>query len=185
MLIDITLEITTEMVKDAQGNEKKTLVGHLGTHFDVMNKIFPLEYVKRKAIIFDVSNVKGRDIEIEDIDLDKVKENMFVGFYTGFIEEVGYGNSTYFHEHPQLSTSLIETLLDKKISIIGIDFAGMRRGKQHTPMDQYCADHHVFVVENLCNLQKVVNLENMIVYTFPMHYKNMSGLPCRVVAEVE
>lgn len=38
MLIDITLKITPKMVTDAQGNEKKALVGHLGTHFDVMNK---------------------------------------------------------------------------------------------------------------------------------------------------
>lgn len=46
MLIDVTLMITRKMVKDAQGNEKKSLVGHLGTHFDVMNKEFPLEYTK-------------------------------------------------------------------------------------------------------------------------------------------
>ena len=33
MLIDITLKITPKMVTDAQGNEKKALVGHIGTHF--------------------------------------------------------------------------------------------------------------------------------------------------------
>ena len=49
MLIDITLRITPKMTKDAQGNLKKALVGHLGTHFDVMNKEFPLEYVRRQA----------------------------------------------------------------------------------------------------------------------------------------
>ena len=50
MLIDITLKITPKMVTDVQGNEKKALVGHLGTHFDVMNKEFPLEYTKRAVI---------------------------------------------------------------------------------------------------------------------------------------
>ena len=44
MKIDITLKITPKMVTDAQGNEKKALVGHLGTHFDVMNKEFPFFY---------------------------------------------------------------------------------------------------------------------------------------------
>ena len=48
------------MVTDAQGNKKKALVGHLGTHFDVMNKEFPLEYTKRRAIVFDVSDVGDR-----------------------------------------------------------------------------------------------------------------------------
>ena len=54
MKIDVTLKITPKMAADAQGNEKKVLVGHLGTHFDVMNKEFPLEYTERKAIVFDV-----------------------------------------------------------------------------------------------------------------------------------
>ena len=62
MLADITLKITPKMMLDANGNEKKTLTGHLGTHFDVMGKEFPLEYTRRKGIIFDVSTVKERDI---------------------------------------------------------------------------------------------------------------------------
>lgn len=37
MKIDVTLEITPKMVQDAQGHDKKSLSGHLGTHFDVMN----------------------------------------------------------------------------------------------------------------------------------------------------
>ena len=57
----ITLRITPKMATDAQGNEKKALVRHLGTHFDVMNKDFPLEYTERKGLVFDVSSVKNRD----------------------------------------------------------------------------------------------------------------------------
>lgn len=60
MLIDITLKITPQMVSDAQGNEKKSLAGHLGTHFDVMNKEFPLEFTKRQGVVFDVSRIKDR-----------------------------------------------------------------------------------------------------------------------------
>ena len=62
MLKDLTLKITPEMAKTAQGNEKKAFGGHLGTHFDVMNKEFPIEYFRRKAVIFDVSKVNDRDI---------------------------------------------------------------------------------------------------------------------------
>ena len=133
MKMDLTIKITPKMVTDAQGNEKKALVGHLGTHFDVMNKEFPLEYTERKGIVFDVSGIKDRDIDCADIDLQKVKKDMFVSFYTGFIEEEGYGSRKYFTEHPQLSNALLEALLEKKVSIIGVDFAGVRRGKEHTP----------------------------------------------------
>lgn len=45
------------MATDAQGNEKRALVGLLGTHFDVMNKEFPLEFTKRAGVVFDVSGL--------------------------------------------------------------------------------------------------------------------------------
>lgn len=185
MKIDITLKITPKMVTDAQGNEKKALVGHLGTHFDVMNQEFPLDYTERNGIVFDVSGVQGRDIEVADIDLGEVKKDMFVAFYTGFIEKEGYGSKAYFTEHPQLSNELLEALLQKQISIIGIDFVGVKRGKEHTPMDQHCADQGVFIVENLCNLGNVLkNGSTFTVHTYPMNYAEMTGLPCRVVAEI-
>lgn len=172
------------MVKNAQGNEEKALVGHLGTHFDVMNKEFPLEYTKRRGIVFDVSEMGKQEISSQDIDISRVKKDMVVLFFTGYIEKVGYGNKEYFTEHPQLSDELIEKLLDKKISMIGIDFAGVRRGKEHTRKDQYCADHNVFIIENLCNLKELTIYDKMIVNVFPMNYADMSGLPCRVVAEI-
>ena len=182
MLIDITLRITPKMVTDAQGNEKKALAGHLGTHFDVMNKEFPLVYTRRKAVVFDVSAVKDRDIDVADIEISKVGKDMFVAFYTGFIEKVGYGGKAYFTGHPQLSNELIDALLVKEVSIIGVDFAGVRRGKEHTPKDQFCADHGVFIIENLCNLKAVIG--ECIIHTYPMNYAEMTGLPCRVVAEL-
>lgn len=184
MLIDVTLKITPKMVKDAQGNEKKSLVRHLGTHFDVMNKEFPLEYAERKGCIFDVRNMRGRDIDVSDIDLSLVESGMFVAFYTGFIETEEYGTKTYFTEHPQLSKLLIEAMLEKEVSIIGIDCAGVRRGKEHTPTDQYCADHGIFIVENMYNLGALLKLKSeFTVFTFPMNYAEMSGLPCRVIVK--
>lgn len=185
MKIDITLKITPKMATDAQGNEKKALVGHLGTHFDVMNQEFPLDYTERNGIVFDVSGVQGRDIEMADVDLDQIKKDMFVAFYTGFIEKEGYGSKRYFSEHPQFSNELLEALLQKQISMIGIDFAGVRRGKEHSPMDQHCADRGVFIIENLCNLENVLkNGGIFIAHAYPMNYAEMTGLPCRVVAEI-
>lgn len=187
MFIDLTLKITPKMISDAQGNEKKALVGHLGTHFDVMNQEFPLEYLERKGIVFDVSKISDRDICETDINLDKVEANMFVAFYSGFMESQGYGGKQYFSTHLQLSTELIHALISKNVSIIGVDFAGVRRGAEHTPMDQYCADRGVFVIENLCNLSRLLNgqKENtFIANTYPVNYSEMSGLPCRVVGKV-
>lgn len=185
MFIDITLKITTKMIADAQSNEKIVFSGHLGTHFDVMNKEFPLDYFQREAIIFDVSHISDRDIEIADILIEQVHKNMFVAFYSGFMEKESYGTKTYFKNHPQISYSLIEELVKKGVSIIGIDFAGIRRGKEHTPADQYCADRGIFVVENLSNLSEVLTISNKFqAYTSPMNFTDMTGLPCRVIAKL-
>lgn len=187
MFIDITLLVTPEMIEAAHGNEQKSFSGHMGTHFDVMNKEFPLENLRRKAVVFDVSKVTDRDINLGDIDLNVIESGMFVAFYSGFIEKVGYGSKVYFSEHPQLSNELIEALLDRKISIIGIDFAGVRRGVEHTPKDQHCADHGVFIIENLCNLDDVLKgkpFAQFTANTYPIKYAAMTGLPCRVVAEI-
>lgn len=185
-MTDITICVTPKMVKDAQGNEKKAFTGHLGTHFDVMNKVFPLAYTELEGIVFDVSHVGNGEISSADVDLTMVAEGMFVIFATGFVEQVGYGGHVYFHEHPTLSMELIDKLLDKRISIIGVDFAGVRRGAEHTPTDQYCADRDVFVVENLCNLGSVLQGRKSTschLHTYPMNFSDMTGLPCRVVAE--
>jgi len=187
MLIDLTIEVTPKLREQALTNEKKTVDGHIATHFDIMDKEFPLEYVKRQAIVFNVSNIEENKIKIENIDLDKIKENMFVGFYTGFLKKFGYGTKQYFNEHPQLSKDLINRLLDEKISIIGIDFVGIRRRKEHSEMDQYCADRGAFIVENICNFEQILKdkkFKQFKAYTFPIKYSEMSGLPCRVVAEV-
>lgn len=185
MLIDITLKITPELIKDVPGNTSKALTGHVGTHFDVMNQEFPLAYTRREGIVFDVSAVTGRDICTEDILMDAVRQDMFVAFYTGFMDKVGYGNKAYFAQHPQLSHRLIDALLDKGVSIIGIDCAGIRRGSEHVPTDQRCADKGTFVIENLSQLNTVLAQSgSFTAHTYPMRFAEITGLPCRVVAEV-
>lgn len=185
MLIDLTLKITPKMLEEAKNLNKKELEGHLGTHFDVMDKDFPLEYTERKGIVFDVSAIENRDIGLCDVDITKIGKQMFVAFYTGYADREEYGSKTYFKEHPQLSDELINALVEKEISIIALDFAGIRRGKEHSPKDQYCADNGVFVVENLCNLGALLRKgHTFIAHTYPMNFVEISGLPCRVIAEI-
>ncbi len=184
MLTDITLKITPQILKDSAQDTSISIAGHLGTHFDVMDKEFPLDYTTRKGFVFDVSKVKDRDIDIEDIDDEKIEANMFIAFYTGYIESVGYGSKEYFSNHPQLSKRLIDLLLNKNISIIGVDFAGIRRGEEHIPTDKQCAHKGTFVIENLCNLKTLcAEHKNFIAHTYPLNYAEVTGIPCRVIAE--
>jgi len=187
MLIDLSIIVTKFKKEKAFEHEKFISFGHLGTHLDTMNKEFPLHFVKREGIVFNVKGMINTEIDVNHIDLSLVKPDMFVALYSGFPEINSYGSKGYFSDHPQLSDNLIDALLETKISLIGIDFAGVRRGKEHTPKDQYCAEKGVFIVENLCNLDKIV-LNNKsavcIINTYPIRFEGLSGLPCRVVAEV-
>lgn len=191
MKIDLTVKISKEMWNklwnEAAENKKMTLLGHIGTHFDVMDKEFSLDNTERKGKVFDVSHVKNKEIKLEDIDISKVQENDFVMFYTGTLKEKGYGTKEYFKEYPELSEKLIQSLLDKKVSIIGIDTAGIRKPSEHVKIDQYCADNNVFVIENLDNLKTLLEKttdKDFKVHTYPINIEGMSGLCCRVIAEV-
>jgi kynurenine formamidase len=187
MLIDLSIQITRFTFNGVADYEKITALGHLGTHIDIMDKSYPLSYVKRKAVVFNVQGLYDRDIDIQDIDLSLIGPEMFVAFYSGFIDSHEYGSEAYATNHPQLSKRLIAEILQKKISLIGLDFPGVRRKGEHTQMDQHCADHGVFIVENLCSLGKVMGREKAkfcIMNTFPVNFSGVSGLPCRVVAEI-
>ena len=183
-MIDLSIPVTIKNSEQAVNNEKMVSFGHLGTHFDVMDLEFPLEYTSLEGIVF---NVKDKvEIGIPDIDINLLASGQFVTFYSGFIDTVQYGTKRYFTEHPYLTKDLLETLLNANIAIIGIDFAGVRRGKEHTPMDKYCADRGVFIIENLCNLDKI--LEKSAYFSaniYPVNFKGMSGLPCRVTGSVD
>ena len=188
MLIDLSVLVTEEQASRLAKNGRFPSFGHMGTHFDVMDKVFPLEFVRRQSVAFDVSNLFDRDIASSDIDLDQVKADMFVLFCTGYIELQGYGTQAYSENHPQLSKELIDELLKRNVSMIGVDFAGVRRGLEHTLTDQYCADHGVFIVENICNLGLLLKNEKAkkcIIHTYPVNFAGWSGLPCRVVAETD
>jgi len=184
MLIDITYKLTPKSAKQSNENTSPDLIGHLGTHFDVMECEFPLEYTKRRGIVFDLSDIVDRDIEVSDIDADRIKKGDFVAFCTEYIEKVSYGTQTYFKDHPQLSFELIELLVAKGVSVIAIDCAGIRRGREHLPTDRYCAQKGTFVVENLCNLKALTEQDEFIAHTYPMSYEGITGLPCRVIAEI-
>ena len=187
MKTDLTICLDKEMLNTLSTHGEEKLIGHWGTHFDVMDKEFPLEYCQRKGILFDLkAPFADRELEPADVPMELVEKDMFVCFYSGYTEDHVYGEDGYFKNHPQLSHALIKALLEKGVSIIGVDFPGVRRGAEHTPADQLCADHGVFIIENLCNLSSLLNGKmhcTFTAHTYPLHMQGLTGLPCRVIGE--
>lgn len=193
MKIDLTVAVTAEILGALAGATGAGSVppaarfGHIGTHFDVMDKEFPLDNTERRGLIFDVRHVAGRAVEAADIDAAAVAAADFVIFHTGWLADKGYAGPEYFAGHPELSTALITWLTDRRVSMIGIDAPGIRRAAGHAEADQYCADRGIFVVENLAGLdalRREAAGRPFLVHTYPVRYQGLTGLPCRVVAEL-
>ncbi len=122
---------------------------HIGTHIDCYN----LSEINVKVI--DVRKLDIIDVTIlENI---KIEENSFVIFRTGYLEQYGYGSEEYFNskESPYLTNEIIDKLLDLNTKLIGIDLSGIQHGKNHVAIDKYVEDKKCYVVENICNLDKV------------------------------
>jgi kynurenine formamidase len=159
--------------------------GHIGTHFDVVDKAFPIESFRTNGKIFDISHIRGREVEIADLAGQSIDEGDTVIFYTGYLKQFGYSRK-YADYSAELSDDTLEYLLGRRIRIIAVDAAGGQKPEKHKLFDQHCADHDVFVVENLDNLAALLERspEPFLIYTAPLHRQDLSGLPCRVFAEV-
>jgi kynurenine formamidase len=184
--VDLTLKVSASKVQEITSLQAITAFGHMGTHVDVMGKEFPLDNVSRRGRLIVVTRVAGRDIEPEDFAGVEFESRDVALIYTGFIDRVPYGTPEYFTMHPELSWEAVQYLLDRNVSLIGIDGTGLRRGDDHKKVDRLCAENNVFVVENLVNLKTLAGLPRdttITISTLAVNIEGLTGLPCRVVAE--
>lgn len=184
MLIDLTVAVDKKMVSDMTVPGK---LGHLGTHFDVMDKEFPLECIKRRGRLVDIRATRGREAEVADINVP-IQAGDFVIFRTNHLLEIGYGGPRYNFTSAELSDIAVGYLLEAGVSLIGVDAASLQKPAKHMQVDLRCAAQNVFIIENLCNLDKLaaaVGTDPFTVYCAPLNFQGLTGLPCRVVAEVE
>lgn len=128
---------------------------HIGTHIDCYN----LSRIELPSEI-DVTVIDVRNLDIIDINiLDNIsiKEDSFIIFRTGCLEKYGYGSEEYFNSKssPYLTNELVDKLLDFNVKLIGIDLSGIQHGKDHVVIDKYVENKGAYVIENICNLDKV------------------------------
>jgi kynurenine formamidase len=190
MYFDLTLSLDNLVINKEVLNVRSEVIlksGHFGTHIDIhLKTVIPLDYMENRGLLFDVSHIKDRDIDINDIDLDSIKAKDCILFKTDRIKTYPYGSKDYFHEHPQLSDPLIEALIAKKIHIIAIDAAGIRRGKEHALADKRCEAEGIYIVENITNLDNLTSKINdpFLIHLMWLNLPNKTGLPCRIVAKL-
>jgi len=192
MKIDLSFKVDKTALEEIFGSLAKANMdlekqGHVGTHFDVMNKEFSIDNAITRGIVFDISHIKTGEVKVKDLDLSNVEKGDFVMFYSGILKQLRYGSKEYFSTNIELSDELIDYLIDKQVNFIGIDMNGAQKPANHRRIDQHCADRGVFIIENLDNLDIVLEKasdKSFTVYTFPVNMSGFSGLPCRVISEI-
>lgn len=175
-------------VSTPQGQRAQELFkrGHYGTHIDIhLNTMIPLDYANTEGVMFDVRHVGTSEVQLSDIDLNEVRLGDFVLFRTGMMEREGYATVNYFSDHTTLSDELIDALLARKVKIIGIDAVGVRRGNQHIDADKRCEQQGLYIIENLCQLEKLSTAPTQRLKFTTMWWPmpGQTGLPCRVIAQ--
>ncbi len=184
MFLDLTIMVSqnSPLMQWAKSQANPYVaMGHVGTHLDTYEKSnIPLSYLKSNGVLFDVRGIA--EVSPSQIKIDRIPENGFVIFRTGQIEKYSYGDKLYFDNHPQLSQALIDLLCERKVRFIGVDCAGIRQHKEHEEADRLCEKHGIYVIENLCNLDRIAE-ENFTVYTMWLEDEVMTGLKCRVIID--
>lgn len=181
MLIDLTLKINPKNATTAIAN-----LGHYGTHLDIMdNDDIDIHKFITTGKLIDIEPNRDQLITVTDISNSKtnIKKNDFVIFRSNWLQDHGYGNKSYFINHPHLGDDVIDYLISKEIAFIGLDFPGAQRKEKHVLVDKKCADHGIYIIENLNNLH-LIKINTFTAYCFPMRLSGSTGIPIRVVINV-
>ncbi len=191
-IVDLTLDLMSAF--ERFGKYKKThqgltptQLGHIGTHIDIMDcKEIDLNRFISKAHLIDVSHIGNSEINLDDTKLKElaIEKGDSVNFRTDWLEKTFALDpiTNYFENHPFLSYETIDFLLEKQVNFIGMDSPGARRGVEHFEVDKYCADHGVFILENVANLDRLSDKEPFTFYCFPAKICGSSGVTCRALA---
>ncbi len=117
---------------------------------------------------------------------EKLGEGDWLLFYTG--RERLYPEEIYYHNFPALYLELAHWLVEKKISLIGIDTSSVSAVDD---WDELTRSHKVLIsngmilIEGLSNLDKLPFGRQVDLICLPMKLLNIDGTPARVVAIIE
>lgn len=183
MLINLSLNLKENhpIMKWAKEQENPYIAtGHVGTHLDVYNKTkIPIDYFKNSLIVIEVFDKNV--IDIDDIDIDKLKNKDFILFKTNHINKYEYGKKEYFNNHPELSDELIDYLCQLDCHFIGIDTPGVKNGERHEIVDRQFENNNIYVIENI-NTKEIDKYFERIYVNWNEEEK-MTGYKCFLIAE--
>lgn len=170
--------------KDGYQDHYVSIGTHVGTHIDAPAHMvasgktldqIPAErfvgrgvYIKVENNTFDLDAIKKVDIQQGDI----------VVFHTGLSDV--YHDAKYFEDYPSVPEELAHYLVEKKISMVGLDTCSPDHDVFNAHKILLGGD--VLIIENLTNLEQLAGQE-FEVYALPVKLE-VDGAPARVIAKI-
>lgn len=157
---------------------------HAGTHIDAPSHMiingknldqFPLEKFTGRGVYIPVPNKR---FDLPTITATTIQEGDIVLFHTGMSER--YHTDDYFIEYPAFPKELAEYLVQKKVSMIGIDTCSVDH--QEFITHRILLQNDILILENLTNLELLTN-KSFTISAFPLNLA-LDGSPTRVVASI-
>jgi len=160
---------------------------HVGTHMDAPLHMvdggaylseFPADKFQGRGILIDA---RGRNVIDTDIlDSYDIQKGDIVLVWTDWDKK--YRTDAYFESWPIMTVEFAQVLVDKKITIIGMDTAGPEM-EETFPVHKTFLPNDVLIIENMANLDALEG-KNFIVHAYPIKYK-ADAAPVRVIAEIQ
>jgi len=185
--VDLSLDLNEVLINKELMERDIARLGHIGTHIDIgKQSSLPIASFITQAHLIDVSDKWESEILMQDVQLEglDIQANQSVLFKTRWMEHTGYGSKSYFAGHPFFSYDIFDYLISKKVAIVGVDSPGMRRSVEHKPLDEYCVERGLYILENIANLHHVSPGAIFTLCCFPLKLSNATGITCRVLAYI-
>ncbi|MBX3042782.1 MAG: cyclase family protein [Candidatus Kapabacteria bacterium] len=175
---------TVKYVESGYNNYVLNSGMHIGTHMDG-----PLHMIDggRKLCDFPINKFFGRghliDAREKEINSDLL-ENVDISIgdivliYTSF-EDI-FGSEEYYNSYPDIQESFADVLINKGVSIVGMDSPSPDRHPYR--IHKMLLGNDILIIENLTNLKSLINVRNFNVIALPLKI-DADSASCRVVAE--
>jgi arylformamidase len=167
--------------RDGYTDHKITLATHVGTHIDAPAHMladgntldrYPVARFTGRGVYIDTR--RGFDSVLEA----KLRSGDIVLLHTGWAER--YHDPAYFTDYSAIPAHVAAHLIERKVSMVGMDMAGP--DYDPFPIHRQLLKADVLIAENLTNLELLAGKE-FRVYALPLRL-DLDGAPARIVAEI-
>jgi len=175
-----------KLKNDGYNNYRLEIGMHAGTHIDTpMHMIDSDKYIKDYSLDKFIGSgvlldVRGESVIKYKSKYDKIiNVNDIVLLYTNHSKN--FGSKEYYEDYPVVDEKLAEYFKDKGIKILGMDSPSPDK----TPFEVHkiLFDKNIFIIENLTNLDKLLDVNKFEVIALPLKIKADSSI-ARVIAKI-